>query len=145
MGQPLNVVPQQAEQTFAPYFSEEVRKSLEQRYGDTKLYEGGLQVQTTLDPQIQKAAENAIRSGLLKIDHRRGWRGPIDEVKEAEIETRQLPTWEQGKPVPGRWYQGLVLESGPKSARRSVRNRRRRSGPGRLPATTGASPIGPSG
>src|SRR3954453_7157482 len=114
--QPLNVVPQQAEQTFAPYFSEEVRKLLEQSYGDTKLYEGGLQVQTTLDPQIQKAAENAIRAGLLKIDHRRGWRGPIAEVKEAEIESQQLPTWDQGKPVPGRWYQGLVLESGPKSA-----------------------------
>src|SRR4051794_38701821 len=114
--QPLNVVPQQAEQTFAPYFSEEVRKNLEQSYGDTKLYEGGLQVQTTLDPQIQKAAENAIRSGLLKIDHRRGWRGPIEEVKEADIATRQLPTWDQGKPVPGRWYQGLVLESGAKAA-----------------------------
>jgi penicillin-binding protein 1A len=116
VAQPLSVVPQQVEQTLAPYFSEEVRKNLEQNYGANKLYEGGLQVQTTLDPQIQKAAENAIRSGLLKIDHRRGWRGPIDEVKEAEIETRQLPTWEQGKPVPGRWYQGLVLESGPKSA-----------------------------
>src|SRR3954469_6744944 len=116
VAQPNLVVPQQAEQTFAPYFSEEVRKFLEQSYGDTKLYEGGLQVQTTLDPQIQKAAENAIRSGLLKIDHRRGWRGPIEEVKEADIATRQLPTWDQGKPVPGRWYQGLVLESGAKAA-----------------------------
>ncbi|HEY3571462.1 MAG TPA: PBP1A family penicillin-binding protein [Thermoanaerobaculia bacterium] len=116
VAQPLLVVPQQSEQTFAPYYSEEVRKSLEQSYGDTKLYEGGLQVQTTLDPQIQKAAENAIRSGLLKIDHRRGWRGPIGEIKEADVETQQLPTWDQGKPVPGRWYQGLVLESGPKSA-----------------------------
>ncbi|HEY4573607.1 MAG TPA: penicillin-binding transpeptidase domain-containing protein, partial [Thermoanaerobaculia bacterium] len=114
--QPLNVVPQQAEQTFAPYFSEEVRKNLEQSYGDTKLYEGGLQVQTTLDPQIQKAAENAIRSGLLKIDHRRGWRGPVAEIKEADIDSQQLPTWGQGKVVPGLWYQGLVLEAGPKSA-----------------------------
>jgi penicillin-binding protein 1A len=116
VAQPLSVVPQQSEQTFAPYFSEEVRKYLEQNYGDTKLYEGGLQVQTTLDPQIQRAAENAIRAGLLKIDHRRGWRGPIGQVKEADVETQQLPTWDQGKPVPGRWYQGLVLESGPKSA-----------------------------
>jgi penicillin-binding protein 1A len=116
VAQPPQVVPQQTEQSFAPYFGEEVRKNLEQNYGATKLYEGGVQVQTTLDPQIQKAAENAIRSGLLKIDHRRGWRGPIGEVKEADIETQQLPTWELGKIVPGRWYQGLVLESDPKSA-----------------------------
>src|SRR4051812_32536909 len=133
--QPLNVVPQQAEQTFAPYFSEEVRKLLEQSYGDTKLYEWGLQVQTTLDPQIQKAAENAIRSGLLKIDHRRGWRGPIEEVKEADIATQQLPTWEQGKPVPGRWYQGLVLESGAKVASVRIGKATYELGPGGIAGT----------
>src|SRR3954454_12687545 len=97
VAQPIQVVPQQAEQVFAPYFAEEVRKYLETNYGATSLYEKGLQVQTTLDPQIQRAAENAIRSGLLKIDHRRGWRGPVAEIKEADIDSQQLPTWGQGK------------------------------------------------
>jgi penicillin-binding protein 1A len=116
VAQPLLVATQQQEQTFAPYFGEEVRKYLETNYGATKLYEGGLQVQTTLDPQIQKGAENAIRNGLLKLDHRRGWRGAVAQIKEEDIEAQQLPTWGQGKPVTGRWYQGLVTESGPKSA-----------------------------
>lgn len=113
---PLLVATQQQEEMFAPYFAEDVRKYLETTYGATDLYERGLQVQTTLAPQIQRSAEEAIRSGLLKLDHRRGWRGPIAEIKEADIDTQQLPTWSQGKPVPGRWYQGLVLDSDARSA-----------------------------
>jgi penicillin-binding protein 1A len=117
VAQPILVASQQAEERFAPYFAEDVRKYLETTYGATLLYEGGLQVQTTLDPQIQRAAENAVRSGLLKLDHRRGWRGPIATLEAADLETQQLPTWNQGKPVPGRWYQGLVLEAGAGEAR----------------------------
>ncbi|HKI04574.1 MAG TPA: PBP1A family penicillin-binding protein, partial [Thermoanaerobaculia bacterium] len=113
---PILVASQQQQEVFAPYFAEDVRKSLETKYGATSLYEGGLQVQTTLDPQIQRSAEKAIRSGLIKLDHRRGWRGPIATLKAADLDTQQLPTWGQNKPRPGRWYQGLVLESGPKSA-----------------------------
>jgi len=116
LAQPILVEAQEPEESFAPYFAEEVRKGLEKDYGAISLYEGGLQVQTTLDPQIQKSAESAIHAGLLKIDHRRGWRGPIAEIKEADIDNQQLPTWGQFKVVPGRWYQGLVLDSGPKSA-----------------------------
>ncbi|HEX4966209.1 MAG TPA: PBP1A family penicillin-binding protein [Thermoanaerobaculia bacterium] len=114
---PLQVVPQKAEESFAPYFAEDIRKYLETTYGDTKLYEGGLQVQTTLDVQIQRAAEAAIHDGLLKLDHRRGFRGPLNMLEAASLESQMLPTWGQGKPVVGRWYQGVVLESGPKEAR----------------------------
>ncbi len=112
IAQPLLVASQQAEELFAPYFAEDVRKYLEATYGATTLYEGGLQVQTTLDPRIQRAAEKAVRSGLLKLDHRRGWRGPIASLQAADLNGQQLPTWGQNKPVPGRWYQGLVLDAG---------------------------------
>ncbi|HEV7785271.1 MAG TPA: PBP1A family penicillin-binding protein, partial [Thermoanaerobaculia bacterium] len=114
---PLPVVPQRAEESFAPYFAEDIRKRLETDYGAKTLYDGGLQVQTTLDPQMQRAAEAAIRSGLVKLDHRRGWRGPISTLESADLEKEVLPAWTQGKPAVGRWYQGLVLESGPREAR----------------------------
>ncbi len=40
--------------TFAgEYFAEEVRRDIFERYGEKKLYEGGLSVRTTLDPKIQ--------------------------------------------------------------------------------------------
>jgi penicillin-binding protein 1A len=116
VAQPVLVASQRTEALFAPYFAEDVRKYLEATYGATSLYESGLQVQTTLDPQIQRAAEKAVRSGLLKLDHRRGWRGPIANLKTADLETQQLPTWGQGKPSPDRWYQGLVVGIGDKSA-----------------------------
>lgn len=116
---PLLPVSQQQEEVFAPYFAEDIRKELETSYGTTgtnSLYEGGLQVQTTLDPAIQRSADKAVRTWLLKLDHRRGWRGPIGTIKAADLDTQELPTWGQNKPVPGRWYQGLVMESGEKTA-----------------------------
>ena len=108
---PLLVASQQREETVAPYFTEDVRKHLETTYGATTLYEGGLQVQTTLDPPIQKALERAVRAGLLHLDHRRGWRGPVAKLAEAAIDDQQLPSWGRGRVVPGSWYQGIVLET----------------------------------
>jgi penicillin-binding protein 1A len=117
VSQPLLVAPQQAEEIAAPYFAEDVRKNLEATYGATELYAGGLQVQTTLDPKVQASVEKGVRSGLSRLARRRGWRGPIAHLEEPQIETQQLPTWTQGKAVPERWYQGLVLEADASTAR----------------------------
>jgi penicillin-binding protein 1A len=113
--QPVLVASQQPQDNFAPYFAEDVRKYLEVTYGVTSLYEGGLQVQTTLDPVIQGAAQRAVQAWLLKVDHRRGWRGPIANLK-GDLEKQTLPSW-SGKPIPERWYQGIVLEAGKTTAR----------------------------
>src|SRR6202161_1622651 len=40
----------------AEYFAEEVRRYLNDKYGEEKLYEGGLSVRTTLDPKLQVLA-----------------------------------------------------------------------------------------
>ena len=50
------------DRSIAPYFVEDVRKMLEQKYGADALYEAGLRVQTTLDAELQKAAESRRRS-----------------------------------------------------------------------------------
>src|SRR5271157_1652459 len=51
----------------AGYFAEEVRRELNDRYGDKKLYEGGLSVRTTLDPKMQLMARKALVDGLLRF------------------------------------------------------------------------------
>jgi penicillin-binding protein 1A len=69
------------ERSIAPYFVEEIRKALEQRYGADVLYQAGLSVQTTLDADLQEAANAAIDRGLRRLDKRRsGYRRPARNV-----------------------------------------------------------------
>ncbi len=59
------------ERSIAPYFVEEIRKRLEQRFGAKRLYESGLAVKTTLDVVLQQAANRALDRGLRALDKRR--------------------------------------------------------------------------
>ena len=69
------------EQVKAPYFAEEVRRELLARYGDKVLYEAGLSVHTSLDPRLQAAADQALRTGLITYEHGHGgWRGAIARI-----------------------------------------------------------------
>src|SRR6187399_1382672 len=73
-----------AERSMAAYFVEDIRKNLEQRFGAAALYETGLQVQTTLDVELQQAAERAVDRGLRRLDKRRGvYRKPRQTVSAA--------------------------------------------------------------
>ena len=65
---------------IAPFFVEEVRKHLERQYGAKALYEGGLDVTTTLDPRLQEIANRALEHGLRAYDKRHGWRRPTRNV-----------------------------------------------------------------
>ena len=49
-------------------------------YGEQAVYEGGLHVYTAMDPLQQRASEFALRDGLHEADHRRGWRGPLEQI-----------------------------------------------------------------
>lgn len=66
--------------SVAPYFLENVRQHLEERYGARRLYESGLSVTTTLDVTLQEAANRALEQGLRALDKRRGFRGPETNV-----------------------------------------------------------------
>ncbi|MBM3544438.1 MAG: penicillin-binding protein 1A [Alphaproteobacteria bacterium] len=63
------------------YFAEEVRREILDRFGEDKLYGGGLSVRTSLDPRLQLAARKALIDGLVGYDRRRGgWRGVEDNM-----------------------------------------------------------------
>ncbi len=66
--------------TIAPYYLEEVRKYLEAKYGAKALYESGLTVRTSFDPELQRLANRAIDRGIRRIDKRRGYRRPTRNV-----------------------------------------------------------------
>lgn len=71
--EPLGVVDDRRD-TEAPYLEEGVRRWLQGRFGDRALYRGGLTVETTLDPDLQHAANRAVANGIDAYEKRRGKR-----------------------------------------------------------------------
>ena len=62
------------EEPLGQYFKEEVRQQLVKRFGWERLSEGGLRVYTTIDPDLQRAAEATIAGSLDQIESRRARR-----------------------------------------------------------------------
>src|SRR3979411_1306591 len=62
------------------YFAEEVRRDIFERYGEKKLYEGGLSVRATLDPKMQVMARKTMVAGLVNFDEATGWRGALSKL-----------------------------------------------------------------
>lgn len=69
-----------------PFFTEYVRKYVEEKYGKEALYRNGLQVYTTVNIEMQKVAREEINRGLLNLDKRQGYRGPLDHLEEEQVE-----------------------------------------------------------
>jgi penicillin-binding protein 1A len=65
--------------TQFPYFVDYVRRYLEARYGEDKVFQGGLQIQTTLDMDMQRAAEESVANALKGT-------GPPLEMALASVE-----------------------------------------------------------
>lgn len=64
------------------WFAEEVRRQLVDRFGADLTTTGGYTVRTSLNPQLQAAADKALRDGLLAYDRSRGgWRGPVGRLE----------------------------------------------------------------
>jgi penicillin-binding protein 1A len=83
--------------SVAPFFTEEVRKHLEQKYGAKALYEGGLSVQTGIDIRLQRAANRAVDRGLRLVDKRRGYRRDKPNVigKGQTVDNYRNVRWHQ--------------------------------------------------
>src|SRR5262249_1362064 len=63
-------------ESFGLYFKEQVRRELVERFGAARIVEGGLRVYTTIDPALQRAAEQSIENGVAAIERRRGYPHP---------------------------------------------------------------------
>lgn len=59
------------EKSKAQYFVDYIVDTLENIFGDSQLYKGGLTVNTTLSYQLQNAAEEAVAEGLNQLESRR--------------------------------------------------------------------------
>ncbi len=111
---PLRLHLQNAPNSIAPYFVEEVRRYLENKYGAEEVHEGGLRVYTSLDLDEQKVANRAVLDGLAAYEHRHGWKGNLDNVLRAgqKISDYQNADWDQ-LIEPGSYVHAIVIATAP--------------------------------
>jgi penicillin-binding protein 1A len=100
----------------AEYFAEEVRRELYERYGEKKLYEGGLSIRTTLDTKLQVIARQTLTEGLVKFDEGQGWRGPVSKIDISGDWGTKLAEVKALSDIPP-WRLAVVLEASDQSAR----------------------------
>lgn len=70
-----------------PWFTEFIRRTIQDLYGEQVPYTHGLKIETTVDIKTQKAAEDAVAWGVQQIDRRQGYRGPLKHISKNEIDT----------------------------------------------------------
>lgn len=63
----------------APYVAETIRNELHDKYGDA-IYSQGLSIYSTIDSQLQRAANEALQEGILAYERRHGYRGPEKNI-----------------------------------------------------------------
>ena len=105
----LNLEP--PKNTEAPYFVEEVRRQLERAYGVEQVHGAGLRVYTTLDIDLQRAANKAVLDGLASFERKHGWQGRLPTILGTTIDpdTYKHPDWTE--PIRnGSYFHALVTE-----------------------------------
>ncbi|MBN1336083.1 MAG: transglycosylase domain-containing protein [Deltaproteobacteria bacterium] len=127
----------------APWFTEHIRRYLVETYGFDKVYNDGLEVRSTCDLDLQKAAQESVVQRVLEADNLVGWRGAAEHLESEEAIRAHLDAQEQAlrktwsernlrvadrtggrggyDPVPersvleeGQRYEAVVLEAQPK-------------------------------
>ncbi len=81
--------------TLAPYYVEDIRRYLENKYGSDRVHEAGLRVYTGLDAELQQAARQAVLDGLAAYERRHGWQGNLPNVLAQKIKLGDYvdPDW----------------------------------------------------
>ena len=103
--------------SLAPYFVEEIRRYLENKFGTDQVHEGGLKVYTSLDVEVQEAANRAVLAGLAAYERRHGWKGRLENVvaEGAALDKYVHPDWDD-EPEVGGYIHALVTSVGPGTA-----------------------------
>jgi penicillin-binding protein 1A len=105
------------------YFTDEIRRQLSAQYGEDDFFTGGYAVRASMDEDLQRVAERALRRALERFDRQQGrWRGPQDRIAP-EILAQGETAWREAlaaadipRDIDG-WLPAVVLEVGQSAAR----------------------------
>jgi len=108
---PLEMVKREADRVVnAPYFAEEVRREMVERYGEDSILKSGLSIRTSVDPTYQRIAEEALRDGLLAFDRRHGWRGPLERGQTTGSLSATIENLDKPEGMLDSWQFAVVLD-----------------------------------
>ncbi len=98
----------------APWFQEEVRRELERHFGTEEVHEAGLRVDTTLDLELQQAANRAVLDGVAVYERRHGWQGHLENILAGgdTLDSYTHPDWAIAY-GPGDYVHALVTRALP--------------------------------
>jgi penicillin-binding protein 1A len=138
---PLELKLQAETNDIAPYFVEEIRQYLEKKYGAEQVHEAGLRVYTSLDLEMQRAAQLAVRDGLATYERRHGWKGNLLNViaNGDSLATYHHVDWD-GAIASGGYVHALVTEVEPMAVTVKFGNYEARFGPEEIKWTKHTSP-----
>ena len=63
------------------YYIEDVRKNIISQLTYEKVYNQGYNINTPINLELQKISTLSLRNGLIAYDRRKGWRGPLKNIK----------------------------------------------------------------
>ncbi|GEJ55905.1 penicillin-binding protein 1A [Anaeromyxobacter diazotrophicus] len=76
------------------WYADAVRRYLDEAYGADRVETDGLVVDVAMDPQQQRAAEEAMEAQLRAVDKRQGWRGAVAHLEPGQV-TGAMPLWRE--------------------------------------------------
>jgi len=124
--EPLALAPRKGSFIAAPYYVEHVRRLLEEKYGETALYAMGLRVYTPVNLAMQRAAETALRDGLIELSVRQHYAAPIRHLDPPEVETflhGQKAALEGRGPERNRTYEAVVMNAPPANGKPNTKTK----------------------
>jgi penicillin-binding protein 1A len=95
----------------APFYVEHARRYVVERYGNDRLLQDGLRIELAMDLEKQRAAQAALLRGLMEVDHRQGYAGPVAQVAGEErkaLAARLARAWPKGALEVGAYAVGIV-------------------------------------
>ena len=90
----------------AQYYIEDVRKNIIEKLTYDKVYKQGFNINTPINLELQKVATNSLRTGLMKYDKRKGWRGPLENRIYTSDWNKDLDKYELEQSI--RWEIAIV-------------------------------------
>ncbi len=105
----------------AQYFIEDVRKNIIDKFSYERVYNQGLNINTSINLELQTIATDSLRKGLISYDKRKGWRGPLENKIYSSDWFKNLEKYDLEKSI--NWNIAIIKKINQFSAKIETKNK----------------------